>query len=54
VKKGDSLVDQVYSHTSDEHPWFTESRSSRTNARADWYVWAGNPPRHNRSPSSAR
>ena len=43
------LVDQVYSHTSDEHAWFVESRSSRTNARNDWYVWAdarpdGSPP----------
>ena len=43
------VIDQVYSHTSDEHPWFTESRSSRTNPRADWYVWAdakpdGSPP----------
>ncbi|HEX8553660.1 MAG TPA: alpha-amylase family glycosyl hydrolase [Sphingomonas sp.] len=43
------IIDQVYSHTSDEHPWFRESRSSRINARADWYVWAdpkpdGSPP----------
>lgn len=43
------LIDQVYSHTSDEHPWFTESRSSRSNSKADWYVWAdakrdGSPP----------
>jgi alpha-glucosidase len=43
------MIDQVYSHTSDQHPWFKESRSSRDNARADWYVWAdaqhdGNPP----------
>ena len=43
------VIDQVYSHTSDEHPWFTESRSSRSNPRADWYVWAdakpdGSPP----------
>ena len=43
------VIDQVYSHTSDEHPWFRESRSSRSNARADWYVWAdpkddGTPP----------
>ncbi len=42
-------IDQVYSHTSDQHDWFTESRSSRTNAKADWYVWAdakpdGSPP----------
>ncbi|MBN8999280.1 MAG: alpha glucosidase [Rhizobiales bacterium] len=43
------LIDQVLSHTSDQHPWFKESRSSKDNARADWYVWAdakpdGNPP----------
>jgi alpha-glucosidase len=43
------IVDQVYSHTSDEHPWFAESRADRNNARADWYVWAdakpdGSPP----------
>ena len=34
------IIDQVYSHTSDQHDWFRESRDSRTNARADWYVWA--------------
>lgn len=33
------LFDLVLNHTSDEHPWFVESRSSRTNPRADWYVW---------------
>lgn len=43
------LIDQVMSHTSDRHAWFKESRSSRDNARADWYVWAdarpdGTPP----------
>ncbi|HEV2867573.1 MAG TPA: alpha-glucosidase [Allosphingosinicella sp.] len=43
------LIDQVYSHTSDQHPWFHESRSSRDNPKADWYVWAdakpdGSPP----------
>jgi alpha-glucosidase len=43
------IVDQVLSHTSDRHPWFVESRSSRDNPRADWYVWAdprpdGSPP----------
>lgn len=43
------LIDQVLSHTSNEHAWFKESRSSRHNARADWYVWAdpkpdGTPP----------
>ena len=43
------MVDQVYSHTADQHPWFVESRSSRNNEKADWYVWAdampdGTPP----------
>ncbi|PRD65791.1 alpha-glucosidase family protein [Malikia granosa] len=43
------MIDQVLSHTSDQHPWFVESRASRDNAKADWYVWAdakedGNPP----------
>ena len=43
------VIDQVYSHTSDEHPWFTESRQNRINPKADWYVWAdakpeGSPP----------
>ena len=43
------LIDLVLSHSSDRHPWFRESRSSRDNPRADWYVWAdpapdGTPP----------
>ena len=43
------IIDLVLSHTSDQHPWFQESRSSRTNAKADWFVWAdakpdGSPP----------
>lgn len=43
------MIDQVLSHTSDQHAWFTESRTSRTNPKADWYVWAdpqpdGTPP----------
>ena len=33
------VADLVMNHTSDEHPWFIESRSSRDNAKADWYVW---------------
>ena len=43
------LIDQVYSHSSDQHGWFRESRSSRDNPKSDWYVWAdarpdGSPP----------
>ena len=43
------IIDQVWSHTSDKHPWFVESSASRDNPRADWYVWAdprpdGTPP----------
>ncbi len=38
------LIDQVWSHTAAEHPWFIESRSSRDNAKADWYVWADAKP----------
>ena len=43
------LIDQVMNHTSDQHPWFQESRSCRDNPKADWFVWAdpkpdGSPP----------
>jgi alpha-glucosidase len=38
------IIDQVVSHSSDRHPWFAESRSSRDNPRADWYVWADPRP----------
>jgi alpha-glucosidase len=43
------IIDQVWSHSSDKHPWFIESSASREGARADWYVWAdpkpdGSPP----------
>lgn len=43
------IIDQVLSHTSDLHPWFSESRKDQINAKADWYVWAdaqpdGTPP----------
>jgi glycosidase len=33
------LIDYVPNHTSDQHPWFVESRSSRDNPKADWYYW---------------
>src|SRR5210317_1425178 len=43
------IIDQVISHSSDQHPFFVESRRSRDNPKSDWYVWAdpkpdGNPP----------
>ncbi|CAL94927.1 glycoside hydrolase family 13 protein [Azoarcus olearius] len=42
------VLDLVLNHTSDEHPWFIESRSSRDNPRRNWYVWRdgrnGGPP----------
>lgn len=43
------LIDQVYSHSSERHPWFVESSASHQNGKADWYVWAdarpdGTPP----------
>ena len=43
------MIDLVLSHSSDQHEWFVESRSSRDNPKADWYVWSdpkpdGTPP----------
>lgn len=38
------IIDQVYSHTSDQHPWFKQSRHARTGPKADWYVWADAKP----------
>ena len=43
------IIDQVLSHTSDQHQWFQQSRESKTNEKSDWYVWAdarddGTPP----------
>ena len=43
------VIDQVWSHTAAEHPWFESSRSGRDGPHADWYVWAdprpdGTPP----------
>ncbi|OUL58855.1 alpha-glucosidase family protein [Pseudoalteromonas ulvae] len=34
------IIDQVLSHTSDQHAWFSESRENTSNDKADWYVWA--------------
>jgi glycosidase len=43
------IVDFVPNHTSDRHPWFSQSRASRTNPKRDWYIWCdpaedGGPP----------
>ncbi|MEO8250462.1 MAG: alpha-amylase family glycosyl hydrolase [Burkholderiales bacterium] len=43
------IADYVPNHTSDQHPWFIESKSSRTNPKRDWYLWRnpaadGGPP----------
>ncbi|MGD8709894.1 MAG: alpha-amylase family glycosyl hydrolase, partial [Ectothiorhodospiraceae bacterium] len=38
------IIDMVICHTSDQHPWFAESRSSRTNDKAEWYVWSDPRP----------
>ena len=43
------ILDLVPNHSSDEHPWFVESRSSRNNPKRDWYIWKdaktdGSPP----------
>ncbi|KYG58284.1 glucohydrolase [Planococcus maritimus] len=37
------MMDLVLNHTSDQHPWFLESKSSRDNPKRDWYVWRDKP-----------
>ncbi len=39
------ISDLVINHTSDQHPWFQESRRDRTNPKADWYVWGDDDQR---------
>lgn len=45
------VMDLVVNHTSDEHPWFVESRSSKDNPKRDWYWWRG--PREGHTPGQA-
>jgi len=54
ARKIEVITDLVPNHTSDLHPWFEDSRSSRESSRRDWYVWAdpkpdGSPPNNWRS-----
>ncbi|MEJ5223058.1 MAG: alpha-amylase family glycosyl hydrolase [Anaerolineales bacterium] len=37
------ILDMVMNHTSDQHPWFLESRASRDNPKRDWYIWRDQP-----------
>ena len=40
------IIELVLNHTSDQHPWFKEARSSRTNPKRDWYVWSETDTRY--------
>lgn len=44
------IIDMVLNHTSDEHPWFVESRQDKTNPKADWYIW--HPGKNGRPPNN--
>ncbi len=44
------VLDMVMNHTSDQHPWFVESRSSRDNPERDWYIWRD--PRNGHEPNN--
>ena len=53
-RKGLNIVlDMVLNHTSDQHPWFIESRSSRENPKRDWYIWRdGRKPKGRSAPNN--
>ncbi len=44
------IVDLVVNHTSDQHPWFVDARSSRDSKYRDWYVWVDEPPKDEPAP----
>jgi alpha-glucosidase len=46
------IIDLVLNHTSDQHPWFLESKSSKENPKRDWYIW--HPPRDGKPPNNQR
>jgi len=41
------IIEMVMNHTSDQHPWFQEARSSRDNPKRDWYVWSDTDTKYN-------
>ena len=53
-KRGMKIIfDMVMNHTSIEHPWFKESRSSRDNPKSDWYIWKDKPNNWNSIPGGS-
>ena len=46
------IMDLVLNHTSDQHPWFLESKSSKENPKRDWYIW--HPPCNGKAPNNWR
>ncbi len=43
------IIEMVLNHTSDQHPWFQQSRSSQDNPRRDWYVWSDTDTRYSQT-----
>lgn len=48
------IMDMVMNHTSDKHPWFVQSESSKTNPKRDWYVWQNGKVRASRRTTGSR
>lgn len=44
------IMDLVVNHSSDEHPWFLESKTSRDNPKSDYYIWRG--PKNGKEPNN--
>jgi glycosidase len=44
------ILDMVLNHTSDQHPWFRESRSSKDNPKREWYIWKDGTGKNNKKP----
>ena len=48
------IIELVLNHTSDQHPWFQESRKSRDNPKRDWYVWSDTDTKYQGRPHHFR